>query len=391
MTLIASNEKFAGVPAARRSWADIVKGKSASNAEKPLKPAEKGSHRVVCTGEFLVMLGHYGWIMSLQNIDHPDAERHGGRIYIRKDDLRPGAMPKPHEEVTFFLYCDKDGLGAEDCFVTGNPYPEVQGEPTPQSKRKVAQSWPLPHTKERVSSCEISTLRADAVEFVPPQLVPKDSNLQTMNPDAQEFVPVQPGTMNGHAEEFVPMTRTSSLLTRRGMDVFAINTKQFRDDDECSDDTESTVSDLSARMSGSLRHSPGQPEHWSSVASRCAKAVDFTDDDASSWCSNSDDEDDDAASPSVSRGPVEWFSVATRCAEAVGQLDQFYSWQMRNAAATTKMKADVGDDIRWDVILDAMAEMEEDEEIPAAAVSFSPPPGLCPPGLAPTGTAPPGL
>lgn len=381
-------EKFAGVPAARRSWADIVKGKSSANAEKPLKPAEKGSHRVVCTGEFLVMLGHYGWIMSLQNIDHPDAERHGGRIYIRKDDLRPGALPKPHEEVTFFLYCDKDGLGAEDCFVTGDPYPESQ-EPTPQSKHKVARSWPLPQLKERASKSETSTLRADAVEFVPPQLVPLESNLQTMNPDAEEFVPVRPGKMNGHADEFVPVMRSSSLLTRRGIDVFAINTKQFRDDDECSDDTESTASDLSARISGSLRNSPGQPEHWSSVASRCAKAVDFTDDETSSWCSDSD-ADDDMAPPQASRGPVEWFSVATRCAEAVGQLDQFYSWQMRNAAATTKMKADVGDDIRWEVILDAMAEMEEDEDV-TSAVSFSPPPGLCPPGLAPKGHAPPGL
>lgn len=329
--------------------------------------------------------------MSLQNIDHPDAERHGGRIYIRKDDLRPGASPKPHEEVTFFLYCDKDGLGAEDCFVTGNPYPESEGEPMSQNKHKVAHSWPLPQLKDRASKSETSTLRADAVEFVPPQAVPVplESNLQTMNPDAEEFVPVQTGAMNGHAQEFVPVVRSSSLLTRRGMDVFAINTKQFRDDDESSDDTESTASDLSARVSGSFRHSPGQPEHWSSVASRCAKAVDFTDDDASSWCSDSDI-DDEMAPPRISGGPVEWFSVATRCAEAVGQLDQFYSWQMRNAAATTKMKADVGDDIRWEVILDAMAEMEEDEDV-AAAATFSPPPGLCPPGLVPVGNAPPGL
>merc|ERR1719198_2701472 len=104
--------------------------------------------------------------MSLQNIDHPDAERHGGRIYIRKDDLRPGALPKPPVE------------------------------PMTQPKRKVAHTWPLPQMKEKASKMESSTLRADAVEFVPPQVIPLESNLQAMNPKAEEFVPVQTGSLN---------------------------------------------------------------------------------------------------------------------------------------------------------------------------------------------------
>jgi hypothetical protein len=366
-----ANNSVTEIPAPKRSWADIVKGKSAPDAPKPLKPAEKGSHKVQCTGEFLVMLGHYGWIMSLQNIDHPDADRHGGRIYLRRDDLRPGAMPKPHEEVTFFLYCDKDGLGAEDCFVTGDPFPEPHPEPMddlPKSKPRTANKGKFrarPQLQNNGFTQEDAAFlfRADAQEFVPaPQ--------STMSADAAEFRPAP--SMNPDASEFVPTKPKQGLMIRRGLDVFAINTKQLKDDDDDSDsDTESTASFFSG---------PTEPGNWSALFTRCAKAVENADEDSStnSWYSDSD-EDDVPKAPSQA---IQWHSVASRCADAVGKIDQFYPWRMRNTAAATKMRAHVGDDIRWDVVMDAMAELDAD-----ARPILMPPPGLSPPGLVP----PPGL
>lgn len=102
-----------------KSWADIVKrGETAQVQEEKTNlvvPGERGSRRVLCTGELLVMLGHYGWIMSLVGIDHPDSKKHAGRVYLKGSDVRPGCTLTPGTVVAFYLYADADGLGAEDC------------------------------------------------------------------------------------------------------------------------------------------------------------------------------------------------------------------------------------------------------------------------------------
>lgn len=103
-----------------KSWADIVKrdDETAQVQEEKTNlvvPGERGSRRVLCTGELLVMLGHYGWIMSLVGIDHPDSKKHAGRVYLKGSDVRPGCNLTPGTVVAFYLYADADGLGAEDC------------------------------------------------------------------------------------------------------------------------------------------------------------------------------------------------------------------------------------------------------------------------------------
>jgi len=111
-----------------KSWADIVKrGETAQVQEEKTNlvvPGERGSRRVMCTGELLVMLGHYGWIMSLMGIDHPDSQKHAGRIYLKGTDIRPGCNLTPGTVVAFYLYADADGLGAEDC----HPLEAVEAE-----------------------------------------------------------------------------------------------------------------------------------------------------------------------------------------------------------------------------------------------------------------------
>lgn len=362
----------------RKSWADIVKGRSESKVA-PLRPAARGTHRCLCTGEFLVMLGHYGWIMALQDIDHPEADRHGGRIYLKATDLRPGCTPKQGDEVTFFLYADDNGLGAEDCFCTDNPVPPQP--PTPPKKQ--AYSRPKSSWGNRAQHSESKAgMNASAKEFVPIVLVPvgacEEQNPAGMNPEAQEFVPAPPGlgpelpTLNAEALEFVPLHSACC----------AINAKRFYDDDDSSDDdTESTASGFSGRVLvapglSACFVSESKPEQWTTLSSRCANAVTDVDTDSDSWC---DDEADDEA-PDGSRAEA-WAAVSTRCAQAVGQVKQLHPWHLRNAAAKAKLSAKVGDDIRWEVVFDALAELD-DASVPL-------PPGLAPPGLAPPGLAPP--
>merc|ERR1719329_908077 len=177
------------------------------------------------------MLGHYGWIMALQDIDHPDADRHGGRIYLHTKDLRPGSTLKQGDEVTFFLYVDENGLGAEDCFATNDPHPPQPPAMTVQTAppRKYSDSRSKVNRVARAKRTE-QCLNAAAQEFVPTVLVPlhaeENANVgAAMNPKADEFVPAPPGLGP----------------------VF--NTKRFFDDDDSSDDdTESTASGFSGRV-----------------------------------------------------------------------------------------------------------------------------------------------
>jgi len=371
----------------KKSWADIVKGRSEAKVE-PLRPAVSGTHRCLCTGEFLVMLGHYGWIMSLQDIDHPEADRHGGRIYLRATDLRPGCTPKQGDEVTFFLYADENGLGAEDCYCTHDPHPpQPPAPPRQHGYSRPKKSWGslAQHTETR------KYMSAAAKEFVPTVLVPLNADdgtsLVTMNPGAQEFVPAPPGlgpTLNVEATDFF-----SAAPPCNGNTYCPINTKRFYDDDDdaSSDDgTESTASDFSGRVLvapglSACFVSESNPEKWSTLSSRCAQAVVEADVDSDSWCD--DESDDDASCSPVQNRAEEWAAVSARCAQAVGQIHSEHPWHMRNAAAKAKLMADVGNDIRWESVLDALAELDVSSTIL--------PPGLAPPGLAPPGLLPPGL
>jgi len=377
--------------APKKTWADIVKGRSVAKVE-PLRPAARGSHWCVCTGEFLVMLGHYGWIMALQDIDHPEADRHGGRIYLRATDLRHGYTPKQGDEVTFFLYVDDNGLGAEDCHATHDLQPpQPPPQPPAPRRRGFSQSknkWGTPIERKKC-------LSAAAREFVPTVLVPlnaDDENVVTMNPEAKEFIPAPPGlcpSLGAEATDFFPLAGN----LRSNM-YCPINSKRFYDDDDddSSDDgTESTASSLSGRVLvapglSTFFVSKGTPEPrqhvWSSLSSRCAQAVTDADTDGDSWCD--DDSDDDLSFSGGQHRAEEWAAVSARCAQAVGKVHHEHPWHARNAAAAAKLKADVGNDIRWEVVLDALVDLD-------GGSSIALPPGLAPPGLAPPGLVPPGL
>merc|ERR1719162_2543766 len=63
------------------------------------------------------MLNRFGWLMLYGDIDDPATEKHGGHVYIHKDDIVDGQSLCAGDIVSFYLYSDEQGLGAEMCTV----------------------------------------------------------------------------------------------------------------------------------------------------------------------------------------------------------------------------------------------------------------------------------
>lgn len=212
---------------AKFSWADIVKG-SEEPTKYTLKPAMRGERRCFCQGEMLVMLGHYGWILPLDEIDHPDIGKTGGRVYVHKRDVAKGVSLVKGDIVSFYLYVDDQGLGAEECDL--------------QQHASVGEGQ-----EDSVEIRQEPTLRADADDFVPSLTCPAPG----WNLGAAEFVPMAPtipSSFNAQATEFVPGSlgvihlqgaTVASDFTPKPSEL-AIN-PAFLSDDE-SDDESSTVS-----------------------------------------------------------------------------------------------------------------------------------------------------
>jgi len=86
--------------------------KSASKGHGP-QPVQQ--RRLVSTkrvhGQVLDWHGNFGWIQALQPVEHPEAHRNQGRIYMAGEDVQED-LSGVGADVTFFLYQDANGLGA---------------------------------------------------------------------------------------------------------------------------------------------------------------------------------------------------------------------------------------------------------------------------------------
>jgi cold shock CspA family protein len=224
----------------KRSWADIVKGGAptiASSetveeiaptiasvetveeiapeeklAKRSLQPAARGKYQCHCWGEVLVMLGHYGWIRPFEEIDHPDAVKTGGRIYVHKRDVRSDGKLVQGDVVSFYLYSDDQGLGAECCQVQERLASGLRADVAP-----VRDSPPEPGS--------ISIWNPFATEFVP------SSNLGAtqFNFEAPEF---NPSTfLNGNCSVLDFKPSTSQAETHATHNILAINPAFLSDDD----------------------------------------------------------------------------------------------------------------------------------------------------------------
>jgi cold shock CspA family protein len=102
----------------QRSWSQVVEGDSKGQANvETIKPAARGSLLCSCRGEVISMSSNYGWLQVCGDVDHPSIEKHGGDVYIHKDDVVDDEHLYPGDVVNFYLYFDDKGLGAEWCSV----------------------------------------------------------------------------------------------------------------------------------------------------------------------------------------------------------------------------------------------------------------------------------
>jgi len=128
-------------------------------------------------------------------VDHPSVQKHGGDVYIHKADVVDGETLCPGDTVTFYLYVDDKGLGAEECRV-----------------------------EQRATSC----FNPNAAEFVPTNAMPAC--------EGKGF------SMSTCAEEFVPEcvlskpTIVEPINVEEVADLFLRLSQVFASDDEESDD-----------------------------------------------------------------------------------------------------------------------------------------------------------
>lgn len=264
LKVVTSQVSSSGAPtASARSWAKIVqKGFEPDDTEDldapkspPLVPAARGSLLTLCRGRLLAMCGHYGWITSLDKIDHPDAEsmRHKGRIYLKSTDVREGCGPlKPGVEVVFALYADSDGLGAEDCR-PAHVNEEGSSSAEDTAGDVAANAWSA--SKWSAQGAPKKRQHWQSQDYRPP-------------PNSSAVVLVPPKEVFG----FLAQQLHASHQTTDD-EVFQRNMRLILDSESSSDDSSED------EESGFTQQTK---KTWSSLANRCAKAIGGVD-DARSW------------------------------------------------------------------------------------------------------------
>jgi len=109
-----------GTTTGRGGFQQMGKGKTAL---PELKGYAGPRERVVAgrvTGKVLNWKGKFGWVMPDAPIDHPMAGQRGGRIYLDQIDVEK-ELSGPGAAVSFFVYQDESGLGAEHCIPSKGP------------------------------------------------------------------------------------------------------------------------------------------------------------------------------------------------------------------------------------------------------------------------------
>jgi len=89
-------------------------------------------------GEFLEWKDYHGWIRPQKRVDHPEAGKRGGKLYISKEDIE-GPLPEPGSTVSFVVYSDDSGLGAMSCMTEEGGAPRAPGRGAAGGGNRAAQ------------------------------------------------------------------------------------------------------------------------------------------------------------------------------------------------------------------------------------------------------------
>lgn len=283
----------------KRSWADIVKGPTAqillepqltgtpmapelqstppmdAPEESALRPGKRGERRCYCQGEVLVMLGHYGWIMTFDEIDHPDVDKTAGRVYVHKRDVAKGASLAQGDTVSFYLYADDQGLGAEHCQLQRHASSDTNEE-----------EEFVPADDGVCQQEKVSILRADAHDFIPggacpapgwnvcaAEFVPAATTISScFNAQATEFVPSESSAVEAHVQDIGQALKFSSIAASNPHSL-SIN-PAFLSDDESDDESGIVSSDDFSGIDGDKESDDSDEESGGSdKSSICGESI----------------------------------------------------------------------------------------------------------------------
>jgi len=79
----------------------------------PNLPREKVVKESI-VGEVFEWKDTYGWIKATGPVDHPQAGKRDGKIYVNKKDINGATVLEKGQKVSFTVYEDPSGLGAEN-------------------------------------------------------------------------------------------------------------------------------------------------------------------------------------------------------------------------------------------------------------------------------------
>jgi len=91
------------------------KQKSQNKTGEP-KVTKERERIMECTisGQVMEWKGKFGWIQPLEPIDHPEASKNKGRIYVTSADLEGVDKLAKQQMVELYVYTDGKGLGGEE-------------------------------------------------------------------------------------------------------------------------------------------------------------------------------------------------------------------------------------------------------------------------------------
>eukprot|EP00434_Breviolum_minutum_P013720 symbB.v1.2.012097.t1/scaffold821.1/size257772/7 len=97
-----------------KGWGWGGKGKGSRSPSGPTLSRARVSNEPV-TGEVTEWKGKYGWIRPTVPVEHPQASRRQGLIYVSMSDLQGGLEALTVGSLCqFHVFCDASGLGAEE-------------------------------------------------------------------------------------------------------------------------------------------------------------------------------------------------------------------------------------------------------------------------------------
>merc|ERR1712183_449173 len=94
------------------------KGKGKEKKEKGPSGPDLERERITTEpvmGEVAVWKRKFGFIKPQEEVEHEDSAKHGGKIYIHRNDVPEDVEMKVGLKVQFHIFQDASGLGAEEC------------------------------------------------------------------------------------------------------------------------------------------------------------------------------------------------------------------------------------------------------------------------------------